>query len=80
MNRWWRFCGRQVVVKRLDSSAWFIQRRLGHTHIRAAVISDASSGRILGVHVLGVNANEVINIYAPTVRHGLTRDRLAAVS
>jgi hypothetical protein len=32
------------------------------------------------VHVLGVNANEVINIYAPTVRHGLTRDRLAAVS
>jgi hypothetical protein len=27
----------KVVVKRLDSSAWFTQPRLGHTHARADV-------------------------------------------
>jgi len=27
----------EAVVKRLDSSAWFTQPRLGHTHARAVV-------------------------------------------
>ena len=71
--------GAAVTVQYSDMSAWFTQRRVGQTHAGAKVISDAASGRVLGAHLLGVNAEELINVFALAVRHGLTVSDLRAV-
>jgi glutathione reductase (NADPH) len=70
--------GAEVTLQHSDMSTWFTQRRVGQTHAGAKVISDTSSGRVLGAHLLGVNAEEVINVFALAVRHGLTLDDLRA--
>jgi glutathione reductase (NADPH) len=70
--------GAEVTVQHSDMSTWFTQRRLGQTHAGAKVISDTSSGCVLGAHLLGVNAEEVINVFALAVQHGLTLDDLRA--
>jgi glutathione reductase (NADPH) len=49
--------GDAIRVLRADTSEWFTQRRLGQTHGGAALVTDASSGRLLGGHILGVNAD-----------------------
>ena len=41
------------------------------------VLIEDGSGRILGAHLLGPHADEVINVFALAVRHGLTVDQLA---
>ncbi len=72
--------GEAAKVLRADTSEWFSQRRLGHTHAGMAVVTDAASGRVLGGHILGVNADEVINVLALAVRHGLTAGDLTAMT
>ena len=72
--------GDAVNVKRADASEWFSQRRLGQTHAGLVVVTDAASGRLLGGHLLGVNADEVVNVLALAIRHGLTSDDLTAMT
>ena len=56
--------GDAVKVLRADSSEWFSQRRVGQTHGGAGAVTDAATGRLLGGHLLGVNADEVVNVLA----------------
>jgi glutathione reductase (NADPH) len=72
--------GDEVKVLRADTSEWFSQRRLGQTHGGAALVTDAATGRLLGGHLLGVNADEVVNVLALAVRHGLTAGDLTAMT
>lgn len=72
--------GDGVVVKRSDMGGWFTQRRLGQTHAGACVVSDAGSGRLLGAHLLGVNADELINVFALAIGQGATREDLLATT
>ncbi|HEX5642325.1 MAG TPA: NAD(P)/FAD-dependent oxidoreductase [Thermoleophilia bacterium] len=72
--------GDAVHVERADASEWFSQRRVGQTHAGMAVVTDAASGRLLGAHLLGVNADEVVNVLALAVRHGLTAADLTAMT
>jgi glutathione reductase (NADPH) len=37
---------------------------------------EEGSGRILGAHLVGPRADEVINLFGLAVRHGLTADNL----
>ena len=37
---------------------------------------EEGSERILGAHLLGPHADEVINVFTLAVRHGLTADQL----
>jgi glutathione reductase (NADPH) len=69
-----------VIVKRSDMGGWFTQRRLGHTHAGAAIVSDAASGRILGAHLLGVNADELVNVFALAISQRATREDLLATT
>lgn len=71
--------GADVTIKHTDTSAWFTQRRLGYATGAAKIITETASGRIVGAHLLGVNADEVINVFAPAVRHWLTADDLQAM-
>ena len=69
-----------MKVSRVDSSEWFSQRRLGQTHAGMALVCDAATGRLLGGHLLGVNADEVINVVALAIRHGLTAEDFTAMT
>ena len=72
--------GDSVHVERADTGDWFSQRRVGQTHGGIAVITEAAGGRVLGAHLLGVNADEVVNVLALAVKHGLTASDLTAMS
>ncbi len=66
-----------LEVAAFDMSDWLTTRRLGHTHAAARIVREKGSGRILGAHLLGPNAEEVVNIFALAVRHGLTASTIA---
>jgi glutathione reductase (NADPH) len=40
------------------------------------LVEEGESGRILGAHILGQNAEEVINIFAIAVQLGISADKL----
>ena len=59
-----------------DTSEWFTQKRLGMTHCGARIVIDREADRILGAHLLGMNADELINIFALAMHLGATRAAL----
>jgi glutathione reductase (NADPH) len=58
-----------------DTSAWYSSRRVGMKHSGYKVLVDGSK-RILGAHLLGIHAEETINLFALAIRFGLTTDQL----
>jgi glutathione reductase (NADPH) len=54
-----------------DTSGWYTSRRIGLAFSGYKILTDAGDGRILGAHLLGHNADEIINIFALAVRAGL---------
>ncbi len=58
-----------------DRSQWFTSAQSNEEYAASKVIID-KHGHILGAHILGKNAEEVINIFALAIRFGLTRDQL----
>jgi glutathione reductase (NADPH) len=59
-----------------DTSEWFTARRVGETASGYKVLVEEESQRILGAHLLGPHAEEVINIFAVAVRFGIRGDEL----
>ena len=68
--------GISVRVNRQDTSSWFNTRRVGETVSAFKVLIDESTGQVLGAHLLGPHADEVINLFAVAVRLGLRADDL----
>lgn len=54
-----------------DRSSWSTSRRAGIEFAASKVIIDEANDRIMGAHILGPNAEEVINIFAAVMRLGL---------
>jgi glutathione reductase (NADPH) len=54
-----------------DSSAWFNTRRVGETTSGFKVLIEEQTGRILGAHLLGPHADEIINVFAVAIRLGI---------
>lgn len=57
---------------------WYTARRVAESVYGYKTIVEEDSGRILGAHLVGPHAEEVINLFALAVRHGLTIDMLQA--
>jgi Pyruvate/2-oxoglutarate dehydrogenase complex, dihydrolipoamide dehydrogenase (E3) component, and related enzymes len=55
---------------------WFTTRQQAETISGHKVLVEEGSERILGAHLLGPHADEVINVFTLAVRHGLTADQL----
>ncbi|MGR3650649.1 MAG: dihydrolipoyl dehydrogenase family protein [Roseovarius sp.] len=55
---------------------WFTTRQQGETVSGHKVLVEKGSERVLGAHLLGPHADEVINVFTLAVRHGLTADQL----
>ena len=54
-----------------DTSDWYSSRRVRLGHSGFKVLVEEGSGRILGAHLLGTHAEEVINLFALAIRTGL---------
>lgn len=59
-----------------DMSSWYASRRIGLRHAAYKLLLEKETGRILGAHVLGDNAGEIINLFSLAIRHNLTADDL----
>jgi glutathione reductase (NADPH) len=55
---------------------WFTARRVGEPVYGYKTLVEESGGRILGAHLVGPHADEVINIFGLAIRHNLTADDL----
>ncbi len=53
-------------------SSWPSSRRLGQRHCGYKVFQSAEDGRIMGAHILGFGAADMINIFALAISQGLT--------
>jgi glutathione reductase (NADPH) len=58
------------------TSEWYSSRRVGEECSGFKVLVEEGSGRILGAHLLGPHAEEVINLFALAIRSGLTSSGL----
>ena len=50
---------------------WFTARRLGERIYGHKILVETGTGRILGAHLVGPHAEEVINLFGLAIRHGL---------
>lgn len=55
-----------------DTSGWYASRRVGMKHTAFKVLVEKGTGRILGAHVLGFDAEEIINVFAIAIRAKMT--------
>jgi len=69
-----------LEVRAFDMSGWFTQTRVGNTAAGAKLVVERDTGRIRGAHLLGVGADDVINVFAIAIRSGLTLEDLRGVT
>jgi hypothetical protein len=62
-----------------DSTSWANSRRVGAPISGAMVLVERGSGRIVGAHLLGHHAEEVVSVFAVAMKAGLTAADLKAV-
>ena len=62
-----------------DTSGWFNTRRVGETTSGFKVLVAEDTDRVLGAHLLGPHADEVINIFAVAIRLGIPAAELKDV-
>ena len=63
-----RAAGLRFHTKWQDSSAWFNTRRVGETTSGFKVLIEEQTDRIIGAHLLGPHADEMINVFAVAIR------------
>ncbi len=68
--------GLKFKVKHADTSGWYSSRRIGLKYSGYKTLVEEDTGRILGAHLLGAHAEEVINIFALAIRTGLKAEDL----
>jgi glutathione reductase (NADPH) len=64
--------GFRFRVKHGNTAGWASSRRVGETCSGFKVLIEDGSNRILGAHLIGPNAEEIINIFSMAIRLGLT--------
>ena len=67
----------RTVVR--DTSGWFSSRRIGEDCSGSKVLIEEGSGRILGAHLLGPHADDVINVFAIAVHTRIPADQLHSI-
>jgi glutathione reductase (NADPH) len=58
-------------VKKGMTSTWYSSRRVAETYSGYKVLVEEGTDRILGAHILGSEAAEVINLFALAIRSGM---------
>ncbi|MCA1779721.1 MAG: NAD(P)/FAD-dependent oxidoreductase [Xanthomonadaceae bacterium] len=68
--------GLRFKVKHDSVPGWFTARRVNESCYAYKVLVEEGSGRILGAHLIGPEAAEVINLFGFAMRSGLTADAI----
>ncbi len=68
--------GLECIVRYDDTTGWYSSRRVALAHSGFKTLVEKDTGRILGAHLFGQHAEEVINIFGLAIRKGLTADDL----
>ena len=68
--------GRRFHVQSEKASGWFTARQQAEPTYGFKVLVEDGTDRILGAHLVGPHADEVINLFALAVRHGLTAENI----
>ena len=63
-------------MQKQQASDWYTARRVGEKIYGFKILVEEGSDRILGAHLLGPHVDEVINVFALAIRHGLTSEDL----
>ncbi len=71
-----RRSGLRFQVKCERTSEWFTARRVAEPVYGYKTLVEEGTGQILGAHLVGPHADEVINLFGLAIRHGLTADDL----
>jgi glutathione reductase (NADPH) len=74
-----RQAGRRFRASHQDTSGWFNTRRVGERVSAFKVLIEEESNQILGAHLLGPRAEEVINLFAAAIRLRIPADELRQV-
>jgi glutathione reductase (NADPH) len=56
--------GLRFTARHEDTASWYSSRRIGEGSSGFKVLVEEGSGRILGAHLLGPNAEEIVNLFA----------------
>jgi glutathione reductase (NADPH) len=68
--------GLKFTVKHEDTSDWYSSRRIGNKYSSFKVLVDEEDDRILGAHVSGPHADDVINLFALAMRSGVKASQM----
>ena len=71
--------GLDVQASLIDKTQWAASRRVGDRAAGAKVLVDRGTRRIVGAHLLGHHAEEVVNVFAIAMAAGLTAADLKAM-
>lgn len=71
--------GLDVRVSCRKASHWYTARRVAEPVYGFKILIEANGGRILGAHLVGPAADEVINLFALAIRREMTAEALKAV-
>jgi glutathione reductase (NADPH) len=63
--------GLRFATNHGDTSDWYTSRRVGLRHTGFKTLVEEGTGRILGAHLLGQHAEEVINLFGLAIRNGI---------
>jgi glutathione reductase (NADPH) len=61
----------KFTVKNETTSTWYSSRRVAEPYSGYKVLMEEDTDRILGAHILGSEAGEVINLFALAIRSGM---------
>ncbi len=68
--------GLKFTTHHQDTSGWYSSRRVGMKYSGFKVLVDEERDQILGAHLLGLHAEEIINIFAMAIRLGIRTEEL----
>lgn len=63
--------GKDITVICEETSSWYSSRRINDPVSGFKTIVDRHTGQILGAHLLGTGSEEVINLFALAMKHGI---------
>lgn len=68
--------GKKVRIQTEQTPTWFTARQQAEAVYGYKVLIDDETDLIVGAHLVGPHVDEVINIFALAIRHGLTTENL----
>lgn len=68
--------GLNFEVVSTDTSTWFDAKRLGQKFSKSKVLVEKDTNKIIGAHLIGNHAEDLINIFGLAIELGLTTEQL----